>query len=177
MFGHDWQPAQATIVMVHHKRTTGSGMVTINEYVADVQPKSGDGFRATIQEPNLAVDFSPPSTGQTVSVLVKGDKVKFDKDDPQLSRKALKTARDAGFADVAGSAAGTRVDTGSDGGSILDDIQALLASGTVVNLAGGATRAAEDPAARLAKLDALKQRGLMSDTEYAAARQRIIDAI
>ena len=38
MFGHNWEPATATIVAVHVKSTTGDGLVSIHEFAADVTP-------------------------------------------------------------------------------------------------------------------------------------------
>lgn len=197
MFGNDWQKAQATIVMAHAKKTTRDGRVVAMEYVADVHPPSGSPFRATIPEPNLVNGFLSPRAGMTVSVLVKGLKAKFDKDDPQLNRQSnidsLRGLNNERFAQLASGAPGSSpgptpgslagllagsAGGASDGGSILDAIRSAVESGNVINLAGGgATHAAEDPAARLAKLEALHGRGLMTDAEYAAARQHIIDAI
>jgi hypothetical protein len=197
MFGNEWEPCTATIVLVHEIRAA-SGFIGF-EYVADVQPPSGRTFRVTIQEPRIAIDFFPPLAGQTVSVLVKGDKVKFDKDDPQLSRKARNASSDAQFASVANSTANTRgpadqrtsegrepfdiaalLSAGSGGASI-EAIRAAalkaIASGNVMNLTGNTTHPPVDPATRLAQIEAIKRQGLMTDDEYAAARQHIIDAI
>jgi hypothetical protein len=155
MFGSDWQKAEATIVLAHIE-TTGSGRLKSRNFVADIHPPSGPVFRATIPEPRVTIDFLFPNEGQRVSVLVKGDKVKFDVDDPRLSRKARKTAEEERYLAVSTAAPAT----GSR--PVLTDTPHMDQS---------------DPAARLAKLEALKHQGLMTDAEYATARQRIIDSL
>ncbi len=200
MFGHGWQKGEATIVAVHNKRTTGSGMVTIHEYLADVRPADGPAIRTVIQEPNICIDFAPPHTGSTVSVLIKGDKVKFDQDDPRISSKARKAAADARFAakvdgtepnstDPLATLTGRRDIAALLGGDAgMEQIRAFAAqaraSGSATFVGGSAMAPApaapsdhDDPAARLSNLEALKQRGLMTDAEYATARKRIIDAL
>jgi hypothetical protein len=132
-----------------HIETTGSGRLKSRNFVADIHPPSGPVFRTTIPEPRVTIDFLFPNEGQRVSVLVKGDKVKFDEDDPRLSRKARKTAEQDRYLAVATAAPAT-------------DTPHVDQS---------------DPVARLAKLEALKQQGLMTDAEYATARQRIIDSL
>jgi hypothetical protein len=94
VFGHRWEPAQATIVATHVKKTTGDGMVTIREFAADVVPSTGVPFRALIQEPRIATDFWAPSVGDVVRVLadVKRQRAKFDKADPAISAKAREDA-------------------------------------------------------------------------------------
>lgn len=199
MFGHSWQKGEATIVKVHSKRTTGSGMVTIHEYLADVRPADGPTFRTVIQEPNICIDFAPPYTGSTVNVLIKGDKVKFDQDDPRISSKARKAEAAARFAPEANGTASTdplsAPSTGQPdiavlfgGDALMEQIRAIAeqarASGAATFVGGSAMPPApttpadqNEPAARLAKLEALKQRALMTDAEYATARKRILDAL
>ena len=188
MFGNDWQKAQATIVMAHEKRTTRDGKVVAMEYIADVHPSSGAPFRATIPELNLLNGFLSPRVGMTVSVLVKGVKAKFDKDDPQLNRQSnidgLRGSNNERFAQLAGAAPGSAPGSlagsaggASDKGSILDAIRSAVESGNVIDLTGRSKPIPEDPAPRLATLEALHSRGLMTDAEYFAARQHIIDAI
>ena len=90
MFGHNWEPAQATIVAVHAKSTTGDGMVTIHEFAADVVPDSGaPPFRALMQEPRIATNFWAPSTGDIVRAEadVKRQTARFDKSDPKIDAR------------------------------------------------------------------------------------------
>ncbi len=79
----------------HVVKTTGDGMVSIREYVVDVRPAEGEVFRAKVEEPRIAMDFMTPSVGAVVRVEfdAASRKVRFDKDDPALSRKAMKKAR------------------------------------------------------------------------------------
>ena len=201
MFGHDWQRAEATIIERRPLRrsTSGDGLTNDLEVVAEVHPASGDAFRATVKSPLPAVNFWPPEIGETVSVLFDSKhNVKFHKDDPRTDVKARRAARSARFDDAANGTpqsqpgspfAATnpaRTDIASllsagARGANLDAIRAAamraIAGGTAVNFSGRPASAPEDPAARLAKLESLKQQGLMTDDEYTAARQHIIDAI
>ena len=185
MFGHDWQKAEATIVLVHVE-ATGSGRFKRRDFVADIHPPSGPVFRATIPDPRVMVDFLSPNQGDRVGVLIRDDKVKFDLDDVRLSRKARSQDSQAQFAAAVGGAPGTgsgAAPTRVAGEMDIDAIRAAameaMASGAATFVDGRTMRPGDqdDAAARLAKLDSLKQRGLMTDAEYAAARQRIIDAI
>ena len=99
MFGHDWDKAEATIV-ARDAKFTGDGSVSTYTYVADVRLAGGEVVRATVHEPTIATDFWAPDIGATVSVLVRKDadrKVKFDKDDPRTSVKAIESAQKAAF--------------------------------------------------------------------------------
>jgi len=99
MFGHHWEKARGTVISSRAKSTTGDGMVTIREYIVDVDRTDGRRIRALVQEPRLAMDFWPPSPGDVVGVEVgaKDDEVRFDKSDPQLSTKARRKMRDDSF--------------------------------------------------------------------------------
>jgi hypothetical protein len=203
MFGHSWEPGEATIVARNNanRSTSGDGLTMDYEFVADVLPEKGEVFRATIQTPMIATNFWPPDVGNQVSVFIdaKNRKVKFDKDDPRMDYKARKAARNATFDQAANAAPGTvakpdrmRPAGAVPAGMLLGDpeqaaaavaaireaaLQAMANGGVgsfgTTGFVGGTT----DPSTRLAKLEALKKLGLMSDDEYAAARQRIIDAV
>jgi hypothetical protein len=99
MFGGDWESAEATILASRVKTTTGDGLVSIHEFVAEVRPASAPPFRTTLDEPRIATDFWPPDVGAVVGVKVnvKRQKAKFDKADPTISRKARKAGADAAF--------------------------------------------------------------------------------
>jgi hypothetical protein len=99
MFGRGWESAQATILASRIKSTTGDGMVSIREFVAEVRPATAPPFRTTLQEPKIAMNFRPPDVGVVVGVLVdvKGQRAKFDKSDPTISAKGRSAASDAAF--------------------------------------------------------------------------------
>jgi hypothetical protein len=95
VLGIGWEEAQATIVS---RRLVGKSTepdmgefagqgVEVYEYIADVHPSDGSPpFRATIQEPHIAITFKPPVEGQVVRVKVNHSerdthKVKFDRAD------------------------------------------------------------------------------------------------
>jgi hypothetical protein len=155
MFGHDWEPAQATIVATHVKSTSGDGTVTIHEYAADVVPASGIAFRALIEEPTIATDFWPPRVGAVVKVHadVRRQKAKFDKSDPQISFKHYQQGRDAQF-------------------------DALLTQPPAMPVTVSPQAEPEpDATTRLRQLAALKEQGLITDAEYTAKRRVIIDGV
>lgn len=233
MFGSRWDKAEATIV-ASLPTYTGDGTTVSYEYVADVRPASGDpAFRATLKEPRILIDFWRPNIGDVVSVLVKStDKVKFDKDDPRLSAKAVEARRRQTFGAIANqsfqearnqevgspvggglpanltelmaaqfSQFGLQPGTGQPGaqvfsagdpnqtqaaverlraagmGGLADQIAQATQFATAAQFGTPAQQPAADPAARLAKLENLRDQGLMSDQEYAAQRQRILDEI
>jgi hypothetical protein len=99
MFGKNWVSAQGTVVASQPVKTTGDGMVTIYEYAVDVSTADGEVFRAKVDEPRIAIDFMAPALGAVVRVEFepKSRKVRFDKDDPTLSQKAIKRQRAADF--------------------------------------------------------------------------------
>ena|SRR5436305_9181430 len=99
VFGHDWSSGEATIVAVRTKKTSGDGLVSIHEYVADVRVEGAEPFRTVLGEPAIATNFWSPSVGQLVRVHadVRRQKAKFDKHDPALNAKARGEAADAAF--------------------------------------------------------------------------------
>ncbi len=149
MFGQQWDKAEAKIVL-RDAKFSGDGSVATYTYVADVRMASGETFRATVKEPTIATNFWPPDIGNTVSVFVraKDRKVKFDKDDDRLSVKAHDAARKRAFKAAQQQPAGTSTWPTST-----------------------------DPEARLAKLAALRDRGLLSAEEYDEQRRRILDEL
>lgn len=95
MFGHDWQPATATIVAKKFKESSGTSGVW--EYVADVYPADGEPFRAKLKQPSFMSHVIRLAEGDTVHVFadVKHKDVKFDKDDPKVSGKGTPSPKDA----------------------------------------------------------------------------------
>jgi hypothetical protein len=85
MFGRDWEPTTATIVMARVRGVGGkTGMKSIFEFEADVSaPDGGEGFRAKLDDPREH-GFRPPGEGMRVRVLAdrKHQKAKFDMSDP-----------------------------------------------------------------------------------------------
>lgn len=170
MFGHDWSPAKALIVDRQVTKTSGDGNVTIYEYVADVTPTEGAVFRTTVQEPTIATNFWAPRPGETVGVLHdrKSGKVKLDKDDPALSAKAHEQAGKDRFAAAASGTPDQNV-----AASRHDTMMALAAMIQERGTAGPGT----DPVERLARLDQLKLKELISDEEYEKLRAGILGTL
>jgi hypothetical protein len=105
MFGHNWEPAEGTIVDSRITRYVPIGQgfneMPVHEFIVDVRPADGQVFRTTIEEPTGKV--VPPDVGDVVRVEVdsKNKKVRFDEDDPKLNVRAqaaaLKQAADDRF--------------------------------------------------------------------------------
>jgi hypothetical protein len=91
MFGHDWQPAEGTIVAVHYSEA-GNAAKTVNavKYLVDVRPASGgEPFRAEVEPPSLMLSFKFPHEGQVCRMEADAarKKARFDRNDPTLSKK------------------------------------------------------------------------------------------
>lgn len=198
MFGHDWERAEATIV-ARNAKFTGDGNVAAYTFVADIRLPSGEMFRATVHEPSIAIDFWAPSVRDVVSVLVrpKDRKVKFDKDDERISVKAVHAAQKKAFQDAQRQPAGTASDGWSSSVGLPDAVMSQLAE---LGITGGApvqvftsgsaeaqaamaafthlsAPVAQTPEVRLAHLQALHERGLLTAEEYAEQRRRILNEI
>ena len=197
MFGHDWEKADATIV-ARDGKFSGDGAVVSYTYAADVRLSSGEMFRATVHEPTIATDFWAPNIGDVVSVLVrsKDRKVKFDKDDPRLSAHVQRATRQQDFQTMQQQPAGTPVPiTAStelpeevarklaqlgvvlDGPAQVFTADSAQAHEILAALTHATGSAAETPETRLLELQALRDKGLVTDEEYAEQRRRILGEI
>jgi hypothetical protein len=136
------------------------------DYVVDVKASDGSLVRATLHEGihaptggvrNLAV-------GEVVGVLrdAKRQHVKFDISDPRLSAAPTGTASASDAFDAVASAP-PRTPSIPSAGDVTNVTVSVHGSG--------------DPAQRLTKLQALRDSGILSDSEYESARQAIIDSI
>jgi len=190
MLGRHWESAEATIV-AKQVRTAKPGYEPEYDYVVEVRPADGAPLRATIHEGFRGPKggFADPAVGDAVGVLydAKSQKVRFDNSDPRLNRDALEQPAADAFAAAASAAPGTTAPGLPGGATAVGDaastplIEALL-SGQGTDALGGlramsTTAQPADPGDRLAKLKELRDKGLLSDAEYEAQRQKIIDAI
>jgi hypothetical protein len=161
MLGSHWARAEATIIAKQPRPMTGGYEQTYN-YVVDVHPLDGPPIRATIHEGFLAPDggLADPAIGDTVGVLydAKHQKVKFDNADPRLSLAPGKQAAADAFAEAATAAPGTALPAGAFSGQVVPTI----------NLSG------DSVSSRLAKLERLRDSGLLDEASYRSARQSII---
>jgi hypothetical protein len=94
MFGHDWEPAQGTVIDQRIKGFTEAGPgfdpVSLHEFVVDVRLPDGTQFRTLVEEPRSG-KIVPPPTGAVVRVQVdrKNQKVRFDTSDPTVNTNAV----------------------------------------------------------------------------------------
>lgn len=111
MFGKHWVSAVGNVMAVQVVKTTGDGLVSISEFVVDVRTPEGEIFRAKVEEPRIATDWKQPSIGDAVRVEYEPNsrKVRFDKDDPNMSWKAYKQGRTDAFENTLHQAPGTPV--------------------------------------------------------------------
>jgi len=113
MFDGHWAPAEGVVVdrqIKDSKWSGGTSTSVLFEFIVDVRPAEGAPFRALVQAPKIATDFSQPEVGQHVKVEVHGDsqKVRFDKSDPGLSIKAARQARKQRFGETLDADPGTQ---------------------------------------------------------------------
>ncbi len=190
------------IVERHVKHHGNDGRNTLFEWLADVTPASGAPFRTVLATPGLALDFREPGPGDRVSVLIdrKKDVTHFDKSDPRISLKAERAEQDRRFAEsAAGTVASpaltppdqvprpqsttfveTQVVSAADAAPLL---QAILSGDSgareqaISELRGHQQPTTSDVGERLSQLESLKATGALSDDEYQAQRQRIVDSI
>lgn len=132
MFGRQhWTSAQGTIIASQVVKTAGDGLVTISEYVVDVRTPEGEIFRARVEEPRIAMDFMAPSVGTVVRVEFDpaSHKVRFDKDDPSVNRKAMRKAKAEHFEQALAQAPDSSPGSRATAGAGLPSLDALVQSG------------------------------------------------
>ena len=101
MFDH-WQKADAKVIDCRHE---GDDVRGTNEFLVEVQPAGAEPFRARVAaevpiwKMGDLLDFKEPDVGDVVGVEYdpKNHKVRFDFNDPRLSRSTSEAASDARF--------------------------------------------------------------------------------
>ena len=190
LLGHRWEAAEATVV-ARQVRTQRAGFEPNYDYVVDVRPASGPPLRATIHEgfAGPAGGFAPPAVGAVIGVLyeAKSQKVKFDNADPRLSRAGSEQSAADAFAAAAsaqpgnpaaaGLSAGPQVVSGAEASAILGAVFSGQEADVLAAIKGAQSAEAGDPTDRFARLQALKDNGVLTEAEYEAQRQRIISEI
>jgi hypothetical protein len=119
-----------------------------------------------------AGNFDDPSVGDVLGVLYdpKHQHVKWDLSDPRLVDTAAAQRGAGRVQNLSGAAASEMLETMFGPGGA-ETIAAMRAP------AGDHAAQAADPAGRLARLQALRDSGVLTDAEYEAQRQEIISAI
>jgi hypothetical protein len=170
MLGHHWEKAEATVVD-RTVRVQPAGYQPHYNFVVDVRPSSGPPVRVTVHD-GPAGNFDDPSVGDVLGVLFdpKHQHVKWDLSDPRLTTAATSRPAAGSVQNFSGAAATEMLDTMSGPGGA-GAIAAMRAG------AGDHPSQAADPAARLARLQALRDSGVLTEAEYEAQRQKIISAI
>jgi Short C-terminal domain len=188
MLGHHWEKAEATVV-ARIVRTQAVGRMPHYDFVVDVRPYGGTPLRMTIQDG--PADFADPSVGDVLGVLYdrKNQHVKWDTSDPWLRDgqaggsafgSTATGSPGAPWAEMAGF--GDNVQTLS-GDAATEMLESLFGQGGAEKIAAMKARAQEqrahavDPAERLARLQTLRDSGVLTEAEYEAQRQKIISAI
>src|SRR5688572_20083480 len=94
LFG-TWVKTEGVVRVVRELSRSSSGATATREYEIEVRLPDGTPFRATVGDPFFAMDFWPPSEGDTVGVELDRarKKVRFDRADPRLSAKARRARR------------------------------------------------------------------------------------
>jgi hypothetical protein len=179
MVGRKWETVEGRVVATEVAVETAAGYEDRLRYLVDLQPRGGAAVRVTLEEPKfIRGGFSQPSVGDPISVLFdpKSQKAKFDTSDPRINLSRHQDADQAAFQAAASASPGTPAPV-TDGLQSLGAAAAAEIADAVKSVGSSTGTPPDDPAARLAKLEDLKRRGLVTDAEYAAQRQRIIDAV
>jgi hypothetical protein len=196
MLGHHWEKAEATVV-ARFVREQAVSRTPRYDFLVDVRPYGGSPQRMTIQDG--PADFDDPSDGDVLGVLYdrKNQRVKWDSSDPWLRDSAADrqaggdafgpgavappgTLPGAPWSEMAGFAGSVQTFSGEAASEMLDS---LFGPGGAETIAAMKARArdqgapAADPAERLARLQALRDSGVLTEAEYEAQRQKIISAI
>jgi hypothetical protein len=196
MLGHHWEKAEATVV-ARFVREQAVSRTPRYDFLVDVRPYSGSPQRMTIQDG--PADFDDPADGDVLGVLYdrKNQRVKWDNSDPWLRDSA--TARRAGgdgfaptaaappgtppgapWSEMAGFAGSVQSFSGAAASEMLDTLFGPGGAETIAAMKAHArdqAAPAADPAERLARLQALRDSGVLTEAEYEAQRQKIISAI
>jgi hypothetical protein len=171
VFGKHWTAAQGTIVD-RKGSWTGDGMVADYDFVVDVTTPTGEVFRAKVETPRIAIDFRDPSIGAVVRVEFDDEsrKVRFDKDDPQLSMKAFRKSQESSFdaslnAPVGSPPPGRSPAAGAPivGALSMEQLQAMLNAQAGTGGPQVIRLDSSDPAAAATKEALLKALGLSAD--------------
>jgi hypothetical protein len=185
MLGHHWEKAEATVVG-RFVRETAVSRTPRYDFLVDVRPFGGSPQRMTIEDG--PADFDDPSDGDVVGVLYdrKNQRAKWDSSDPWLrdsaaARRAGGDAEMAGFGGSVQSFGGSvQSFSGAAASEVLDTLFGPGGAETIAAMKAGArdqAAPAADPAERLARLQALRDGGILTEAEYEAQRQKIISAI
>src|SRR5207248_2016913 len=176
----------------------GASEAWVDGYVVDVQPMEGEPFRAEVEPGGFnhgllhveSSKFRHPVEGEIVSVEYDpaSSKVRFDMSDPALVKPTgaeRNAAAHASFEQALGAPVRSQPVGGAaddvlarlglgDSGDLKPQLLQMAAQnpGSVIDLRSspGSAEPASDPAERLEKLAALKDRGLLTDAEFAAAK-------
>ncbi len=193
MLGHHWEKAEATVV-ARTVRVHPAGSRPRYDFVLDVRPASGAPLRVTVHD-GPAGDFDDPVPGDVLRVLYdpKNHHVKWDYSDPWLADSAAdRRAAGAGAPfgtplgapgyGIASSAGSVQYLSGTAASEMLNNLfgpggAEAIAAMKAQARAQAAQGAAPDAGERLARLQALRDRGLLTEAEYEAQRQRIISEI
>jgi hypothetical protein len=199
-----WVKGKAKVIAVDRHSTTfsdGAPAVTVDGFVLEVQPADGEPFRANVEPAGFnhallhveSSNFRHPVEGEIVSVEYDPESraVRFDMSDPALQAKASRHAREdaehAAYEDALNAPLGAHAIQGAPvealaGLGDLGDLKARLLQmaaqnpGAVIDLRSSQppTGQASDPVDRLAKLADLKDRGVLTDAEFAAEKAKIL---
>lgn len=152
MFGHDWQPAEGTLVDVRAVHSGSGEHAHVRRiFLMDVRPSSGEPFRTEVKEPLWASSFIAPA--------VPGEKVRL-KCDPARQEARFDDSEQKSSKKAARSADAQRYEA---------ELQAGIGSGPAATGDGG-----DDVGSRLEHLTRLHDQGALTDEEYEAQTHAIL---
>jgi len=129
VFGHNWQPAEGTLVEVRATHFGSGGTQHVARYfVMDVQPSSGEPFRTEVKEPLWSGSFIAPAfPGEKVRLKCDPARkeARFDESEEKASRKDARQADDGRYQAALHAAPGTGAAGTSDRGDVGSRLEAL----------------------------------------------------
>jgi Short C-terminal domain len=194
VLGHHWEPGEATIIAAEeeHDFSRWPDDASARTYVVDVRPAAGtSAFRTQVRRSYRYRDAMTPERGLRAGEVIavscdpKHQKAKFDESDPRLYKDGQVPGKghrspspsEVAFEAAAAAPPGTPASTAPS-----EFVEALGASAFVVT-EGGLAPVGPTPGGRqtdvvdqLTKLAGLRDSGVLTEAEFEAEKQKLLDA-
>ncbi|HUZ27086.1 MAG TPA: hypothetical protein VMV07_25335 [Streptosporangiaceae bacterium] len=197
MFGHEWEPARGTIVESRIEQTTVAGEPGLHQvrvYVVDVRKPHGAPLRATVQSPHGASTELAPGMTVRLEINSRAGEVRFDPGPPAGSvgfsspdapstfvpaTPVTPATPAATFSSPADSFGRPTSSVGPPGGSVSFSSPAVAppAFEPVAPVTPFSAGDQDSESGRIARLEDQRDRGQLTQQQFEAQRQQIMDEI